>query len=87
MKLHVDNLVALAEVMGPDAKPADITRTYMREAAVRDELWEPLHWGYLDRQYERSKAASSPASSEAEPEQATTSPRLSRSASKQAGTG
>jgi hypothetical protein len=87
MKLHVENLLALGEVMGADAKPVDVTRTYMREAVVRDELWEPLYWGYLDRQYDRVLAATSPPAREAEAERLVPAARISRAAEKQTGTG
>jgi hypothetical protein len=59
----------------------------MREAVVRDELWEPLYWGYLDRQYDRMLAATSPPAREAEAERPAPAARISRGAGKQAGTG
>jgi hypothetical protein len=88
MKLHVDNLVALSEVMGEDARPVDVTRMYMREADVRDELWEPLYWGLLDRQYDRFVAESAVARDrESDIEKPTTRARLGGRHEQQTGTG
>lgn len=87
MKLHVENLLALGEIMGPDARPMEVTRTYMREAVVRDELWEPLYWGYLDRQYDRMKAAAVESAAESQEEKSAPPPRIGRTAGKQLGAG
>ncbi len=86
MKLHVDNLVAVADVMGAATRPMEVARTYMREVGVRDELWEPLYWGLLDRQYERLAAAESAAVAQKDA-RAATQARLAPRQEKQVGNG
>jgi hypothetical protein len=49
VRLHVDNLVALNDVMGPQVSRNEVIRQYMSAVSVRRELWQVLHWGLLDR--------------------------------------
>lgn len=53
LRIHVENLVALREAVGADATTSDLTRLYMREMSLRDELYEPLLNGLLERLYEQ----------------------------------
>jgi hypothetical protein len=77
LKLHVDNLVALAEVLGPKTRRPDVVTLYVREVNLRDELWDTLHHSLLARLYEhgeaeatRARTAEPPSGSEIESRQA-----------------
>lgn len=54
LRLHVENLYALSQVMDPLTSRADLVRTYMHALGVRTELWSILNWGLLDRLYEHT---------------------------------
>jgi hypothetical protein len=52
LRIHIDNLVALREAAGPDARVSEMTRLYMRELGVREGLFDPLYHGLLERIYD-----------------------------------
>ncbi len=52
LRIHVENLLGLCESADPQTGPAELARTYVRELALREGLYEPLYHGLLERLYE-----------------------------------
>ena len=56
MKLHVENLVVVADTTGPDVAHGEIVRAYATELGVSDRIVDVLHAGLLAALYERMHA-------------------------------
>jgi len=57
IKLHIENLVAIADTTGPDAAHGELVRAYAAGMGVSDRIVDVLHAGLLAALYERMNAA------------------------------